>query len=109
MHPGSSESYLVGTIKLFYVCKLTDDAGITREEVFVAVRARPIVQRDRSLYIVNTVSSDTRQPLFTYKYDASIDTILHLDCITDRIMLVPHYDEDKADTLMCGVIMWAAR
>ena len=109
VHRDSSESYLVGTIKLFYVCTLTDDKGIQRKEVFVAVRKRPIIDRDRSLYIVNTVSTDTNQPVFKYEFDVSTDIILHLDSITDRLMLVPHYDKDHADTLMCGIVMWAAR
>jgi len=99
---------LVGTIQLFYVCKLTDDNNVTREEVFVAIRERPLVERDRTLYIVNTVADDTNQPGFTYEYDSSVDKIVHLDSITDRIMLVPHYKKDFADTLMCGIVMWPA-
>ena len=49
---GSSESHLIGTVGLFYKF---DMVGGDTPATFVSIKPRPLVGRDKSMYIVNTV------------------------------------------------------
>lgn len=100
---GSSESYKVGTIKMFYHFPRTP--SIT----FVDILDLPVRRKLRSLYIV------AAQPAFPRGFACNpvtaTSTLYHIDSITSKVLLAPHYTEDEteATTEMCGIPMWDAR
>jgi hypothetical protein len=75
---------------------------------FVSIKPRAVVGKDRSMYIVDTVSDDTTVTGFKYVHMAG-HMFIHIDSITAKVKLVPHYDEVKRIRLMCGIRMWCVR
>ena len=102
---GSSQSHRVGTICLFYLFEMK---GGPSPEVFVSIKPRPILSRQRSMYIVANIKDDTSQPQFAHSH-TNDHTLIHIDSITGKIMLVPHYNVDESNTLMCAIKMWGVR
>jgi len=81
----------------------------SRQEIFFAVRNRPVVGHFRDMRFVESVAGDTAEPGWGYVYDPGVDTILHIDSITARVMIVPRYGVNESEGLMCGIKMWLAR
>ena len=77
---GSSESHLIGTAGLFYKF---DMVGGDTPATFVSIKPRPLVGRDKSMYLVNTVCDDTSVSGFSYIHMEE-HTLLHLDSITAK-------------------------
>ena len=75
---------------------------------FVSIKPRTLVERDRSMYIVSTVSDDTSVSGFKYVHMEG-HTLVHIDSITAKVKLVPHYDEAKCTDFMCAIRMWCVR
>ena len=75
---------------------------------FVPIKPRPLVGRDKSMYIVNTVSDDTNVSGFSYIHMEE-HTLIYIDSITAKVKLVPHYDESQSAELMCAIRMWYVR
>lgn len=74
----------------------------------LAITDRPVLSLDKGMYIVNSVRQDTE--VLGFKFEPTDNTtLIHIDSITHKVKLVPHYDEDHKDTLMCGISMWTAR
>ena len=99
---GTSESHLVGTIKMFYHF---DIGG--QETTFVDILNHPVLEKFRSLYIVDTVQP-FRKGKDRYPVTAG-SHIYHIDAITSKIMLAKHFSPEYAGTRMCGIVMWEAR
>ena len=102
---GSSVSHLIGTIGMFYRFKMI---GGDTPATFVSIKPRTLVERDRSMYIVSTVSDDTSVSGFKYVH-LEAHTLVHIDSITAKVKLVPHYDEAKCTDFMCAIRMWCVR
>jgi hypothetical protein len=102
---GSSQSHLVGTVRMFYV--FTDPHG--KNEVFASIRDRKILEKDNSMAIIDTLNADIRVRAFEYEYDSNLDTVVHIDAITAMLMCVPHYNAERSNTHMCCIHMWHAR
>lgn len=105
---GSSTSYKIGTINMFYVFTMSGVLEPTRPRicVFASITDRPVLTHSRSMYIVNTVREELEKVGFEYEHLQDIHSMIHVDSITSKVMLVPHYDEDKSDSQMCGISMW---
>lgn len=107
---GSSQSHTLATIHLFYTFTLTDARGSNATRAtFASVEQRPVTGRIRSLYIIDSIKEETRLSSFTHVHDPSIHILVHVDSITHKVMFVPHFDSDQAETKMCGICMWSAR
>ena len=102
---GASESHKIGTIKMmYYFPSIAEYAG-----TFVDIEDRPVSRKLRSLFIV-----DHHLPLPQGHHAHPItnaSTLYHIDAITHKIKLVPHFHQDtkKSVTEMCGIIIWEAR
>ena len=102
---GSSTSHLIGTVGMFYRFNMV---GGDTPATFVSIKPRTVVGKDRSMYIVDTVSDDTAVSGFKYAHMAG-HMFIHIDSITAKVKLVPHYDEVKRAQFMCAIRMWCVR
>ena len=107
-HLGSSTSHRIGTIQMFYSLVMTGAPSRPRECQCVVVVDRPVKSLDHGMYITDSVRQDTEQVKFNYE-PTHTSTFIHVDSITHKVKLVPHYDKALKDTLMCGISMWSAR
>jgi hypothetical protein len=122
---------LVGTINMFYIVK---NSGAL-DEVYVSLSKRPILDMEGDLYIVDSVRPETWLPGFKFVHQRGQHVIVHVDAITAKILLVPHFDQQADEAkrqlkikelgknapvsehpppcpsmeLMCGIKMWDAR
>ena len=99
---GASESHLIGSIKMFYHFNI--DGQIT---TFVDILDHPILEKERSMYIVDTVLS-LRPGKDEYRVTTD-STIYHIDAITSKVLFAPHYSPHLKATRMCAICMWEAR
>ena len=67
----------------------------------------PVETKARGLYIVRRQLPGP-PPEHHHLY-ISNNTLIHIDAITHRVMMVQHYDRNKRDEYMCGIPMWKAR
>ncbi len=102
---GSSESHLIGTVGMFYRFNMV---GGDTPAAFVSIKPRAVVGKDRSMYIVDTVSDDTAVSGFEYFHMAG-HMFIHIESITAKVKLVPHYDEVKRAQFMSAIRMWCVR
>lgn len=102
---GSSASYKIGTIRMIY------SFGIGQSQMsFVDIEPRPVLNRVRSLYVVKTLREETQTGFQVIRNEGRVHkTLIHLDQVTNRIMLCPHFDEELRTTQQCGITMWEAR
>jgi hypothetical protein len=77
-------------------------------ETFVAIIPHPILGKVRSMYIIDTFDSGVLGG-FSYRFDPTTDRLIHIDQITSKIILVPHFNQALEHTKMCGISMWEAR
>jgi hypothetical protein len=99
---GASESHKIGTIKMFYHF---DVAGV--RTTFVDIDDHPILHKVRSLFIIDTVEALQRGRDLYPAHRHS--TIFHIDAITSKVLLAPHFDPALSATKMCAISMWEAR
>jgi hypothetical protein len=92
---GSTEAYCVGTIERFHVFHL----GTDQELVLVELIDRPIRGMIRSLYVVDSITDHVEGV-------ASRKKFVHIDSVTARIRLVPHFDDPD---LACAIRFWETR
>ena len=102
---GSSTSYSLGTIALFYRVPMV---GGPSPATFVSVKPRLIKEKERSMYIIDSICEDTSLSAFKHVHTLA-HHLIHVDSITAKVKLVPHYAVDKHDSLMCGIKMWCVR
>jgi hypothetical protein len=102
---GSSTSHLIGTVGLFYRFEM--DGGPS-PAVFVSVTPRLIKEKERSMYIIEGVIDDTRIRGFEHVHTKLLH-FMHIDSITAKVKLVPHYDLAKRTAFMCAIPMWYVR
>ena len=99
---GGSTSFKIGTIKMFYHFKI----GAV-ETTFVDILDHPVLEKVRGLYIIQKVPAlqrgSTKHPV------TATSTIYHIDSITSKILLAPHFTPELMPTRMCGIRMWSAR
>lgn len=107
---GSSTSHQVGTICMFYQLAMQGTSeGLPRHIVVVSVLVHPEVGRANQLRVVDTVREDVKLLGWDHFHDSRVHTLIHVDSITSRVMLVPHFDRSKKDSQMCVIPMWKAR
>ena len=102
---GSSTSYSLGTIALFYRVPMV---GGPSPATFVSVKPRLIKEKERSMYVIDSICEDTSLSAFKHVHTLA-HHLIHVDSITAKVKLVPHYAVDKHDSLMCGIKMWCVR
>jgi hypothetical protein len=95
----------LGTIGMFYHVRMEGPGQ--REALFVAVKDRPVTGKVRSMHITPTFVEDGSKPKFKFVLTES-HLLLHVDSISAKVMLVPHFDHTLAATHMCGLKMWEA-
>ena len=97
---GASASFKIGTIKMFYHFKI----GAV-ETTFVDILDHPVLEKVRGLYIIKKVPAlqqgSTNHPV------TATSTIYHIDSITSKILLAPHFTPELMSTRMCGIRMWS--
>ena len=115
---GSSESHRVATVHMFYHFTMqgsrpeTVRGGVTLKELpdeatFAIISDRAVRDKIRSMHIVDAVRDNATKPGFKFK-TAAEHTIIHIDSITAKVMIVPHFDTTQ-NHLMCAIPMWIAR
>jgi len=104
---GSSTSYQIGSIHMFYSVVLDNDEVCT----FVHVTTHPQIDRFRSLYVLEKFDQTAfRVGLGDDEVEVSPEgQFVHVDSITSKVLVVPHFDEDKWETSVCAITMWEAR
>jgi hypothetical protein len=106
---GSSASHLIGTVGLFYRFQMN---GGPSPAMFVSVKPRKIKEKERSLYILDGtgvideahVHKKGHSHVHTLQH-----TLIHIDAITAKVKIVPHYDLAKRAAFMCAIPMWHVR
>ena len=91
------------------IYKLKMEGPGPESAVFVSLCDRPVEDKIYTMYVVRTVREDTRTLSFDHIHSNEQHTLIHVDSITSKIKLVPHYDVTKRTTHMCGIRMWYAR
>ena len=102
---GSSLSHCVATIGMFYRFNMV---GGESPALFVSVIRREQVCRENNMIVLNTVSNDTGLLGFSHVHSPK-HVLIHVDAITSKVKLVPHYDIAKRDNFMCAINMWSVR
>ena len=102
---GSVSSLKIGTIWMFYRFQLIGNSSLT---TFVSITDRPIVGNHGNLKMVDTVKSDTLLPNFNHRHDPSVHNLIHIDSISHKVKLVPHFDASNNEH-MFAINMWEAR
>jgi hypothetical protein len=93
---------------MFYTCQMTGSPSRPQKCQVLAITDRPVLFLDNGMYVVNSVREETQK--LGFKFEPTHNTtLIHIDSVTHKVKLVPHYDEDHRDTLMCGISMWTAR
>ena len=100
---GSSESCLIGTINMFYVFHMKDNTT----DIFVDITNHPIKHEVRSIYVLG-LTPHSLEPGFT-RTAAPGQCFIHIDSITHKVLLAPHYDPDLGDTYTNAIRMWEAK
>ena len=77
------------------------------QHTFVDIENHPIIEKIRSLYIVDTCL--TLRTGFDQHAIVAESTIIHIDAITSKVLLVPHFTPEYKDVRMCAICMWEAR
>ena len=72
------------------------------------IKPRPILGKERTMYIIGRISEDTALSGFDHVHTEA-HHLIHLDSITAKVKFVPHYDNSKQNAFMCGVSMWWVR
>ena len=93
---------------MFYVFTMTGvvSPACPHTCVLASITDRPVVGHSRSMFIVNTVREETEKVGFKYEHQDDVHSMIHVDSITSKVMLVPHYLEEMSSSHMCGVSMW---
>ena len=108
---GSSDSFRVGFINMFYTFEDTS-LRLPKLDVFVSVTDVPVRGRERSLYLVDNIHGQRGvKEKFNFVHDSSRHTLLHIDAITAKVLVVPHFNPDPEirSRLMVAIPMWYAR
>ncbi len=71
---------------------------------FVSVRDVPIQSRFR----IESVREDTASVGWSGIGDLAGGVLIHVDAITHKVKLAPHFNSDLSDTYMCAIPMWEA-
>jgi hypothetical protein len=99
---GGSMSHLIGTIKMFYHFDING-----QRTTFVDILDHPILRKDRSMYIIaytpQLLMGRSAHPV------TAASTIYHIDAITSKVLLAPHYTPELKHREMCAITMWEAR
>ena len=107
-HLGSSTSHRIGTILMFYTLSMTGAPSRPDQCHVLAIVDRRVKSLDHGMFIVDSVRQETEKLGFKFE-PTPTTTFIHIDSITHKVKLVPHYDEDHMEDLMCGISMWTAR
>ena len=99
---GTSTSHLLGIINMFYTFTLP-----LGDVTFVSLYNLPIEHKLRSLYVTRTVVRNI-QPGFADAYTTN-QVLIHIDSITAKLFLVPHFNPTYRSDFMCGIPMWDSR
>ena len=93
---------------MFYVFTMTGVVLPTYPPVcvFASITDRPVLGHSRSMFIVDTVREETEKLGFGYEHIEDVHSMIHVDSITSKVKLVPHWEEEKSNTHMCGISMW---
>ena len=107
---GSSTSHCIGTIQMFYTCEMVSLVpGRPSTATFLDVIVRPKLRTWQDIFILE----NDRQLVGTEKIGfnhvhSPVHKLIHVDSITSKVMLVPHFQEEKTHE-MCAIRMWDAR
>jgi hypothetical protein len=75
---------------------------------FVDIMDHPLIIKERSMYIIESTLALQRGNHHVHPVTTN-STIYHIDAITSKVLLVPHYSHLLKDTQMCAIRMWEAR
>ena len=108
---GASKSFALGMVHAFYVFAFSAADVETSPEnqvILVDMSNLPIIDTARSLYVLRQPENFVHHGLqnMTKRASAVDQALMHIDCITNKVHLVPHFS--LADHV-CGVRMWEAR
>ena len=102
---GSSASYLLARIECFYVFRVADQMIALAQ-----ITDLPVLGNVRSLRIVQRLTHPIRkgfEDFWHIRHAAPADVlIIHIDSITHKMFLAPHFDEPSK---MCAMRVWEAR
>jgi hypothetical protein len=74
---------------------------------------RPIVERDGRMYVINSIRRDTQLMGFgaLEQVDGNLTQVVlaHIDCVSSKLKVVPHYDPAREEAQMCCIRIWEAR
>ena len=104
---GSSESHRIGTILMLYTFTVHRHGKLYDTATFVEVADRPVLEKIRSLYNINSVAAE-HLPAAGGAYSGD-NYLIHVDAITAKVRLVPHFLPRLAATHMLAITMWEAR
>ena len=110
---GSSTSHKLATLGMFYLVRMVGASGTTGPRpstlILASVLCLPQVGQASGCRVVGTVRQDVHLEGWDHVHNTNKHTLIHVDSITGRVMLVPHYEERLRGTQMCVVPMWKAR
>jgi hypothetical protein len=103
---GVATSHRIGLINMFYT--FTVPQG---DVTFVSIYTLPTIHKLRDLYVTNKFVRLV-QPGLAFDYD-EVDhvnnVLIHIDSISSKLFITPHFDPAQRRHFMCGIPMWDAR
>lgn len=102
---GVTESLLLGTVEMVYELTMTGRGPSAC--VLVEITQVPIIDRVRGFYIVN--KSLARPPVGHSHLYKPNNSLIHVDSITHRVMMVQHFNPAERNEHMCAIPMWLSR
>ena len=112
---GSSRSFRIGIINMFYVFYRGDEQitffSLSDLQIIEPYHSLYIIEKSRyeecRAYIENRDNSVNRN--FSFVHNSSQHRVFHIDSITSKVHVVPHFNSEKRNDLMCAIRMWYAR
>lgn len=99
---GSDSSRRIATINMFYAFEIENQATLH----LVDLTDIPVEAHYRKMSIVSSVRAQRRLPGFDFAHGSG--TLIHIDAMSAKIMLVPHFEESQKDTMMIAIPIWEA-
>ena len=105
---GSSDSHKIGTVVMFYIVPMTSSREHPSQMSFVSIIDRPVLGRIRSMFRLNSVHIEPLQG-FSSTYDRECHTLIQIDSVAFKVMIVPHYDFQNNPSEVFAIRMWESR
>ena len=77
--------------------------------LLVQITPIPLLGKVRGVYELQKTAPPIKHGFAPLSYEDDRIEFIHVDSITHKIKIVPHFDDSKQADLMCGLRIWETR